>query len=191
MTPAIGDDVAYREVHGGRVWRIGAARLIARENGFDVLWHPDRTPVLRPFAAGRELRIPGPIDWTLESRPSAGGGVGFVREGARHSLWLVFENGVFDSWYVNFEREGRWNGRCYDFVDEKLDFVVSPAGAVRWKDEDELALAAAAGHLDAGEVLAEAARVLEAPPWPTGWEDFRADLGWPAPAFPEGWDVVG
>ena len=87
----------------------------------------------------------------------------------------------------------RWLGRgprTIDYVDEKLDLVVSPDGSVRWKDEDELQLAAELGPLDAGEVRAEAKRVLAAPPWPSGWEDWRPNPAWGAPALPDGWDVV-
>ena len=87
----------------------------------------------------------------------------------------------------------RWLGRgprTIDYVDEKLDLVVSPDGSVRWKDEDELQLAAELGLLDAGEVYAEAKRVLAAPPWPSGWEDWRPNPAWGAPALPDGWDVV-
>ena len=46
------------------------------------------------------------------------------------------------------------------------------------------------GLLDSDEVRAEAERVLAAPPWPTGWEAWRPDPSWPAPALPDGWDVV-
>ena len=44
--------------------------------------------------------------------------------------------------------------------------------------------------LDAAAVRDEAARVLAAPPWPTGWEDWRPDPAWPLPALLPGWDVV-
>jgi hypothetical protein len=176
-------NVALRELHRGRVWRIVAARRIGEHNGFDVLWHPERARVYRPFADGRELRIPGDRDWTLEYRPSATAALVFARAGDRYSLWLMFRGGVFESWYVNFERESAWHGACFDLV-------VAPDGTVRWKDEDELDEAARAGYLDAGEVRAEAERVLARPPWPTGWEDFEPDPSWPVPELPERWNVV-
>ena len=183
-------NVAVRELHRGRVWRILAARRIADHAGLDVLWHPKQTPVYRPFAEGRELRIPGDGDWELEFRPSPTAALIFVRPGDRYSLWLTFRDGIFESWYVNFERESVWNGDCFDIVDEKLDLVVAANGAVRWKDEDELEEAARAGYLDAAEVRAEAERVLAHPPWPTGWESFEPDPSWPAPELPAGWDAA-
>lgn len=87
----------------------------------------------------------------------------------------------------------RWLGRgpqTIDYVDDKLDLVVSPDGSVRWKDEDELDQAAAKGLLDEADVRAEAERVLTARPWPTGWEGWRPDPSWQAPALPDNWDVV-
>jgi hypothetical protein len=91
---------------------------------------------------------------------------------------------------VNFERLLGRGPRTIDYVDDKLDLVVLPDRSVRWKDEDELEQAAALGLLDGDEVRAEAERVLAAPPWPTGWEAWRPDPSWPAPALPDGWDVV-
>jgi hypothetical protein len=181
---------ALRELHRGRVWRIGPVRRIAEHRGFDVLWHPEGVPWHRPFADGRELRIPGEKEWRLEPRPSATSGLGFVRPGDRYSLWLNFRGGAFESWYVNFERESAWHGSCFDVIDEKLDLVVEPDGTVRWKDEDELAQAAEAGYLDARDVRAQAERVLAHPPWPTGWESFEPDPSWPVPELPAGWDTV-
>jgi hypothetical protein len=68
--------------------------------------------------------------------------------------------------------------------------IVRPDGGYRWKDEDELEQAAAAGLLDAAAVRAEAQRVLEEWPFPTGWEHWRPDPAWPVPQLPEGWDRV-
>ena len=99
-------------------------------------------------------------------------------------------DGVFDHWYVNFERESRWRGACFDLVDEKLDLVVDRDGVVHVKDEDELVEAARRGYLDEREVRAELARVVASPPWPTGWEDWRADPSWEMPRLPDGWDAV-
>ena len=182
-------NVALRELWRGRVWRVAAMRLVEERDDFSVLWAPVGALVLRPFAGGRQLRIPAERDWRLELRPSSLATVGLVRPGDRHSVWLHFDaRGRFRDWYVNFERESHWSGACFDIVDEKLDLVVSAGGEVRWKDEDELAEAAGAGFLDPAEVRAEAARVLADPPWPTGLESFRPDPAWLTPELPAGWD---
>jgi len=80
-------NVALREVWRGRVWRIVAMRLVEERSGTYVLWHPEGARVKRPFAGGRELRIPGEVDWTLENRPASSAALALVRPGMRHSLW--------------------------------------------------------------------------------------------------------
>ena len=93
-------------------------------------------------------------------------------------------------WYVNFEQPLRRTPVGVDTFDQKLDLLVFPSGGWQWKDEDELEQAAALGLLDAKAVRAEAKRVLEEWPFPTGWEDWRPDPAWPVPQLPAGWDVV-
>jgi RimJ/RimL family protein N-acetyltransferase len=181
--------VARRELHRGRVWRIAAAHHLGTYDGFDVLWHPEANAVYRPFADGRQLRIPGNAPWQLERRAMPEASIGLVRPGDRHSLWLFFRAGAFVNWYVNLERESARNGPCFDYVDEKLDLVVDADGTVHWKDVDELEEAARTGHLDADDVRAQAERILAAPPWPTGWERFEPDPAWPAPELPAGWQA--
>ena len=60
-------------------------------------------------------------------------------------------------------------------------------------DEDELEEGLERGVLTADDeaaARAEAARLVEEWPFPTGWEDWRPDPAWPTPALPDGWDVV-
>jgi hypothetical protein len=185
-------DVALREIRYGRVWRVNAYRLVEERDGVLVLWSPPGIERLLPVdSAGAEIRIPVDEPWVLGTRTTEQHALSLVRPGARHSVTLSWSpDWRFLYWYVNLER---WLGRgprTIDYVDEKLDLVVLPDGSVRWKDEAELEHAAALGLLDAGEVRAEAQRVLAAPPWPTGWEEWRPDPSWPAPVLPAGWDVV-
>jgi hypothetical protein len=185
-------DVALREIRFGRIWRATADRLVEERDGLLVLWSPPGIERLLPVdSAGAELRIPRDEPWVLGTRTTEQHALSLVRPGARHSLTLHWSpDWRFLYWYVNLER---WLGRgprTIDYVDEKLDLVVRPDGSVRWKDEDELELAAELGLLEAGEVRAEAERVLAARPWPSGWEAWRPDPTWQAPALPDGWDVV-
>jgi len=156
-----------------------------------MLWMPQGAPALCPVdAGGTEVRIPVP-EPVLAERLTTRDALAVLRPGARHSIWLFWEpQGGFEHWYVNLERTLGWNGICFDMVDEKLDLIVTPDGAGRWKDEDELEHAASLGLVDAAEVRAEAERVLEAAPFPTGWEDFRPDPDWSLPGFPQGWAAV-
>jgi hypothetical protein len=183
-------NAAIREVWRGRVWRIAAVRFVDEVGGTFVLWHPEGAPGKRPFADGRELRIPGDGAWTLEDSPAESEALVLLRPGARHSLWLMWRGGAFQHWYVNFERGSERRGALFDIVDEKLDLVVAPDGAIRLKDEDELVEAARRGYLDEAEVRAELERVLADPPWPTGWEEWRPDPSWAMPELPTGWDRV-
>ena len=50
---------------------------------------------------------------------------------------------------MNFEQPLRRTPIGFDTFDQKLDLIVMPDGAYRWKDEDELEQAAALGLLDA------------------------------------------
>ena len=125
---------------------------------------------------------------TLAERLAPRDALALLTPGARHSIWLFWESdGTFEHWYVNFERTIGWSGPCFDMVDEKLDLIVTPDRELRWKDEDELEHAATLGLVDAEAVRAEAERVLEAWPFPTGWEEFEPDPAWTAPRFPAGW----
>jgi uncharacterized protein len=184
-------NVAWRETWRGRVWRAIPCRLVEERNGVLVLWHGDKTPAQIPVdGEGRRLRIPGDGDWQLGTEYSEGHSLGLVRPGTRWSLWHEWRDGAFAWWYVNFERDQRRTPVGIDLVDEKLDFVVTPDGAVRWKDEDELVEAARTGYVDEDDVRANAQLVLDNPPWPTGWESWRPDPTWPTPELPEGWDIV-
>jgi uncharacterized protein DUF402 len=185
-------NLVWRETWRGRVWRAVAVRLVEERGDELVLWHPAGTPAWVAYDdAGTKLRIPGDADWTLRAERAPGESLGLMRIGGRWSLWHERdEHGAFAYWYVNFERDVRRTPLGVDLIDEKLDFVVSPDGSVRWKDEDELSEAARRGYLDEADVRAQAAQVLADPPWPSGWEDWRPDSSWAAPDFPEGWDVV-
>ena len=91
---------------------------------------------------------------------------------------------------MNFERPLGRTPIGFDMADEKLDLIVTPDGRLRWKDEDELEHAAELGLVDEAAVRAEAERVVAEWPFPTGWEDFRADPAWPIPQLPAGWDTT-
>jgi hypothetical protein len=177
-------------VHHGRVWRAQACRIVEESPELVALWMPPGTPAMLPIdPAGKRIRIPGD-SWELEQEIATRNTVCLGRPGRRHSIYVFWRNDELDVWYVNFEEPLRRTPVGFDTFDEKLDLIVMPDGSYRWKDEDELEQAAALGLLDADAVRAEAARVLEEWPFPTGWEDWRPDPSWPVPRLPEGWDRV-
>jgi len=180
-------DAAWRDVHKGRVWRAVACRVVRDSHEIIALWIPAGAPTKIP-AGG--LRIPG-ADWDLVDTTSSRDQVCLSRPGRAHSIYVFWgPDGRFSHWYVNFERPLRRSPVGFDTFDEKLDLIVEPDGSFRWKDEDELEQAAAAGLLDAAGVRAEAERVLAEWPFPTGWEGWRPDESWPVPQLPAGWDRV-
>jgi uncharacterized protein len=180
-------DAVWRDVHRGRVWRAQACRVVEETDELLALWIPRGSPYRVP-AGG--LRIPGD-DWELEPGATTRDQLCVARLGRGHSIYLFWEAGwELSHWYVNFEQPLRRTPLGVDTFDEKLDLIVRPDGTYRWKDEDELEQAAVAGLLDAEAVRAEASRVLEEWPFPTGWEDWRPDPSWPAPQLPHGWDRV-
>ena len=180
-------DSVWRDVHRGRVWRAQACRIVEESPELVALWIPAGAAAKVP--RGR-LRIPGD-DWELEDASPKRDQICVARPGRAHSIYLFWhDNGELDHWYVNFERPLRRTALGFDTFDEKLDLIVQPDGSYRWKDEDELEQAAAVGLLDPVAVRAEADRVLQEWPFPTGWEDWRPDPAWPVPQLPEGWDRV-
>jgi len=184
-------DVALREVWLGRVWRIVSCRVLEDSNERIVLWLPRGSAGRFPARAdGSEIRIPA-NEWRLADRPARRDSLAVFRAAARHSIWHFWaDDGSFAHWYVNFEQPLRRTPVGFDFQDKKLDLIVEPSGAWRWKDEDELETAARVGLVDADEVRAEGARVLADWPFPTGWESWRPDPAWLLPKLPDGWDVV-
>jgi hypothetical protein len=181
--------VVLRDVWFDRTWRANAARVVADEPRLVALWMPRGAPALYPLdPEGAEVRMPS-AERTLAERLASRDALALLTPGARHSIWLFWEpSGAFEHWYVNFERTMGWNGVCFDMVDEKLDLIVTLDRGLRWKDDDELEHAAALGLVDEEEVRAEAERVVETWPFPTGWEEFEPDPTWPAPRFPAGWE---
>src|SRR5690606_14663036 len=122
--------------------------------------------------------------------------------GRQHSVWLFWERGDgerrFMAYYVNMEEPFRRTPIGFDTNDHALDIVVAPDLSWRWKDDDEFRAGVARGGYSeafAATVWAEAERVVEAiegrqPPFCDGWEEWKPDPSWEAPAFPEGWADV-
>jgi hypothetical protein len=118
----------------------------------------------------------------------------FEAPGASHSVEIYWTTDWQQlSWYINLQTPTIVRNGWIDTTDQALDIVVSPAGEWRWKDEDELAEAVELGiwtEQEAAEIRAEGERVIEASPWPTGWEDWRPPEQWGPLGLPRDWHVV-
>jgi hypothetical protein len=190
-----GDTVVLRYFKRGRPSGVMPTRAVAIEDG-PVLWLPPGTIVGWPAVNGRPVSDVEAAEryrqaWRVIERPWAGDGILIVGVPERaHSIWLFWESGVFVGWYVNLEDRWRPSRLGFDTQDHELDIWVESDGSWRWKDEDHLELAVDAGVFTAEEAAAfraEGERVLAEWPFPTGWEDWRADPSWPLPAAPADW----
>jgi hypothetical protein len=118
----------------------------------------------------------------------------FEREGSRHSIEIYWDlDWNHWSWYVNLQTPVVLNGRFVDTTDQALDVTIEPDGKWAWKDEDELEEAVGLGiwtDAEAAEIRAEGERVIEAAPWPTGWETWRPPNDWGPLGLPRDWHVV-
>jgi hypothetical protein len=170
-------------------------RVVATEDG-PVLWLPPGTIVGWPAVGGRRIAdVPAAErygqPWDVLERPWAGDGIVIVGvPGRAHSIWLFWERGDFVGWYVNLEDRWRPSRLGFDSRDHELDIWVESDGSWRWKDEDHLEIAVDAGVFSAEEAAsfrAEGERVLAEWPFPTGWEEWRADPSWPVPTAPADW----
>lgn len=134
--------------------------------------------------------------WGAELRSWVGPlGLELTAFGRRHSIrHFRREDGSFRGWYVNLQAPLTEARLGFDTTDWQLDlWIPVDSDEAQWKDEDDLAMAVELGIMTEEEgrlAREEAHRVLEEWPFPTGWEDWRPDPGWPLPSLPEGWDVV-
>ena len=109
--------------------------------------------------------------------------------------WLGHDRTWRSSWYVNLEEPWVRTATGFDTEDWILDVVVGEGGW-RYKDEDELAWAAASGRFTGAQVERirtageDAAAVVEARGWPfdADWDRWLPPLDLPVPQLQPGWD---
>lgn len=186
-----GDVVALRDVWFGNVWRAVAGIVIEDRPGRSAFYVPADSASAYPVdPSGREIRLARP-EVVHAMRRTTSPCVVLCDEHAPWTVWHFFaDDGLFDRWYVNFERFLGRSVVAYDSVDHKLDLIVRPGRRLEWKDEDELEEAGRLGLVDVDAVRRAAARALAEQPWPSGWETWRPDPSWRPPELPDGWDRV-
>ena len=196
---APGDVVHWHYGHGSdllRVVRDDARGLVA--------WLPSgsqrRVPAPRDGLGARErslaerARIARERDYDLEVRTWRGDGIlRIVPTGAPWSVWLFWEDGAFEGWYVNLEMPHRRPPGGADHThtrDLTLDLWLGADGDLWIKDEDELEAARLHGNKTNAQAasiraLADRARVelIEPRAWPLDptWVVWRPPAGWEAP----------
>jgi len=186
MSWTSGEVVVGRHLIGGRPWHIWAGTVVRDEPELLAVWLPAGADWLRPVGS-----LFG--EWTHERSKIRMPELRLSRPGAAHSILLFWgEDGEFRAWYVNLEDALRRTPAGLDYDDHFLDVWIDPDGNWRWLDEDELAEAVEHGFIgtdEAAAIRAEGERVIEAWPFPTGWENWGPDPAWPLPTFPPDWDL--
>lgn len=190
-----GTDVALRYItRTGGVGMSWAARVVTDSDDLLALHIPRSSPHLRWGVNERGERALVPSEWRREV-------LRLMFPGARHSIWLFWENDdarTFLHYYVNFEEPFRRTAISVDTNDHTLDIVVAPDRTWRWKDEDEFEQRVRDGVFSepfAESVRAEATAVLERlqkneAPFGEGWEQWQP-VGMPyTPLLPADWDAV-
>ncbi len=123
-----------------------------------------------------------------------------VKPGMAHAIYLMRDAGWGNliRWYVNLQDPLRRTPIGYDTWDHLLDIEIRPdRTGWRWKDEEDLAEAVAAGLLTIDEALAarkegeKVIRILEQnqPPFCDGWENWSPPKTWGIPLLPENWSL--
>jgi hypothetical protein len=190
-----GDAILARHVLGERVLTAIPQRVITDGVEATVAWIDPATTIAFPAGLAEDGSIRHPSTWTVDVRPWVGNGcLDLTPAGRAHMIrhsWA--DDGTFAGWYVNLQTPARRRRAGLDSTDHQLDLRIGPEGDVHWKDEAHLELAVGHGMFSRQEAVAvgaEAERVLEEWPFPTGWEDWRPPPEWEPPPLPEGWDVV-
>lgn len=192
----LGEVALFRFIRFGRV-RHASPRIVVRDDEDVVVLHlPVGTPAKLPGYDGRPIRGQADRHWDLQDHTwHTSNLLTVIPCGRAHCIDLLWEGdtGAFAGWYVNIQEPIRRSRLGFDTDDLILDIRVQPDGSWEWKDEDELEEAVRLGRFTGDEaraIRAEGERVLEERPWPTGWEDWRADPSWGLPELPAGWNVV-
>lgn len=204
-----GDPMLFRFVRAGEVRDVRATVVVEHTADLLVLWIPPGTPVMKSVLVDgrrpREAPLEQRFSLPRRHRPDTWHGTGVIKLiplAERHSIWLFWNaDGTLRNYYVNLESPHQlWADdgvRGIDTSDQVLDLVVAPDLAMRWKDEDEFAVATglpafwddagARAIRDEGERVAERVTRRLAP-FDGSWDDFRPDPAWPLPTLPPDWD---
>ncbi len=145
-----GATITKREVWNGRAWLSLPVRVVSDDGRVLALvledgarFTFDEEQPVHPWS-GRDawvgptvLQLRRPDDW--------------------YSVWMFFDGGDLDCWYVNFERPLVRTADGIDTDDLELDLVVEPDGARQWKDVEQLHARLGEGRYSTADLV----RVLE------------------------------
>ena len=127
VTFAPGTVVTVREVLHGQTWAEFPETVV----------HDDGEVLARVQADGSPLTFPEhpwPHPWGHLTAWQGTTVLKLRRLGDCYSVWKFFEDGLFASWYVNFETPVVRRDDGVDINDLQLDVVIERDGSWRWKD---------------------------------------------------------
>jgi Protein of unknown function (DUF402) len=189
------ETLLLRHVAHGRVLMAMPSIVVDRNDWHLVTWIGPGTPIAYPDGRAGDGSLLPFERRGVDLRSWIGPGrLELTPFGRCHSIRLMRSaEGSLRGWYVNLQATLAESPLGYDTTDWQLDLWIPVGGEAEWKDEDDLERALELGIMTAEEgrlAREEGQRVLDEWPFPTGWEDWRPDPTWPAPALPDGWDVV-
>jgi hypothetical protein len=139
-----------------------------------------------------------PHPWSHTDRWRGHGVLQLQRPGEMHSVWVFWEGDdrTFASWYINLQEPFRRTPLGIDTQDLELGIVISPDGAWRYKDDEQMETWVERGRWTSAEVAAiraEATRIGEQLEedrrwWSDEWMDWTPDSSWSPPTVPADWD---
>ena len=196
-----GDPIVMRSVWDGKIVAAWPVTIVSHTPDQLVIYLAAGTRyMVRLFDSDPGARLPIG-EWSLVEAQWRVDLIRIMRRDDDHShLAFWTEDGVFSRWYVNLERSFERTPIGIDFVDHFLDIVIQPdLESWRWKDEDELDQAVAAGVITAQRAHAirvQAAKALsrletKSSPFGDGWERWSRDPAWAVPSLPPNWRVFG
>jgi protein associated with RNAse G/E len=200
-----GTTVVRRDIFGGKVWTATPYRTVRDDGETVALAHWPGVESLKPTTWIRWLRQ-GDEGARAEAFPNLAAGtweldgwtwqdtttLTLAWENEYFAVDLVFRDGTFTGWYVNFQRPFVRTTIGVDTFDLLLDLVVDADGAARWKDEGEyahgrrLGLVSDAEHRAVGLTREQVLSLLagRTGPFAYDWTAWRRDARWPDPVLP-------
>lgn len=174
---AAGSTILRREVLHGEVWLQSPVTVIA----------DDGTELAVLLEPGSPFTFPdhpfGPHPWRSFDHWSRTHVLQLYRADLLYSVWLFFERGEFQNWYLNFEAPLVRQVDAIDTLDYGLDLVLGLDGTTSWKDVEDLApmlrtgrmtVATALSVLQAAEQVSRSLTDNER--WWATWDEWRPPI---------------
>jgi uncharacterized protein len=198
-----GQTIVLREIWRGKVWSARPVIVVHDKPDMLALCMPQGTVWKQPITLAGE-RVKGrnreQSEWILKDDKWNPCSLRLTVPGSNYSVLLFWNYPEMKlvMWYINMEDPLRRSASGFDFFDQWLDAIVKPdLSGWKWKDEDEMAEAVAAGLVTKQSAAAMHAEGEKVANWImsgrspfNAWTDWRPNPSWQVPVLPEGWDKI-